>query len=254
VPCLYVPENLLSGITPTNETADTGYSLANLTDDVVAKAFRTSTTLTSTSPTVDRTSATPTPITWVGVFDVQCVTATESVRYILVEDSPDNTNWTEVGRFTLNSRGDGGRIVNSTQRYIKYSVSTTGSTKIDIGLLFGGVFGLFPKTFTRRQQSKDRGVVVNDTEGGGTYTGRLRSYRHVLSLGWSVLDETQHNFIQTLEDNVEGQYSPFVLVPDSTRPAELYHGRLEDVQTYTQNPGGLYDGHALAFRESGRAL
>jgi hypothetical protein len=140
------------------------------------------------------------------------------------------------------------------QRYIRYTVPLSGSSKLDVGLLFAGSFRFFPKMFSRRQQKTDRGVVVNETEGGGVYAGRLRSYREKLSVDWSALDYDQHRAMQSVEDDTGGEYTPLVVVPDTARPDQLYHGRLTDTQTWTQNPGGLYEGHALAFMESGRAL
>lgn len=253
MPSMYVPTNLLSGLVAGTETADTGYSNASLTDDVLAKAWRSSAAASTFLPYFDRTSATPTPITWVGVFDLSCVTTTESIKYVVVDDSPDNIAMTERARFTLNSRGDGGRFAYCPQRYIRLSIVTTGSTKIDCGLIVGGYAVMLPKQFTRRQQSRDRGVVLNETEGGGVYTGRLRSYRHMINLDWSALDEYQHNALVAAEEAAGGSYTPIVLVPDTNKPAELYHGRIEE-QTWTQNPGALYEGHALAFKESGRAL
>lgn len=251
--CRVIGPNLLSGLTVAGETADTGYANANLTDDVVAKAWRSSAAASSFVPYIDMT-ASFVPLSWVGVFDLATVTTTEKIKQVIVSDSPDNVSYTERGRFTVNSRGDGGMLVDVIRRYLRLAITTTGSTKIDCGLFFGGRVNDLPKTFTQRQQSRDRGVVVNDTEGGGTYAGRLRSYREVIALNWAALTDEQHQALAVLEDDVGGQYAPFVMIPNASVPDELYHGRLEDVQTWTQRPGAWYEGHALAFRESGRAL
>jgi hypothetical protein len=251
--CMVIPSNALSGITPTGETSETGYALANLTDDVMAKAWRSDSSASSFQLLIDR-GASFTQLSWVGVFDLVAVTAGVSIKQVVIDDSPNAAAWTERVRFGVNSRGDGGAVAGIVQQHLRYTITTTGSTQIDIGLLVAGSATILPKNFTRITRSKDRGVVVNDTEGGGTYTGRLRSHRHTIALDWSALTEDQHLALERLEDDTGGEYGPLVLIPNTSVPGELYHGRFTEVQQHVVNPGGYYEGHALAFRESGRAL
>lgn len=253
--CRVVPVNLLSGLTATGETAATGYSNASLTDDVVAKAWRSSATASSFQVLIDR-GASFVQMDWVGVFDLVPVTPGVAVTGVVLHDAPDGVAWSaELGRFIPNARGDGGKLVAITQRWLRYTVQLSAVSQIDWGLAFAGNSVDLPRTFSQRKQSKDRGVVVNDTEGGGTYTGRLRSYRHVIGLDFSILDDLQHQALEDLEDSTGGQFQPFMLQPSTAKPGELYHGRLEEVQSWTRNPGAeFYEGHSLAFRESGRGL
>jgi hypothetical protein len=93
------------------------------------------------------------------------------------------------------------------------------------------------------------------TEGGATLAGRLRSYREVIGLNFSILTEDEHQLLADIEDASSGEFSPIVLIPTTSKPGEIFHGRFEDPQTWARNPGAVfYEGHALAFRESGRAL
>jgi hypothetical protein len=250
--CRIIPVNALSGLTVGGDTAATGYSNTSLTDDVLAKAWRSSATASSFALRVDR-GASPAEYAWVGLFDCVPVTSTVKVTGVVLQDSPDASTTTDLGRFIPNARGDGGVLARLTQRYAHYTIQLSGTSQLDIGLLFAGNPYDLRKTFSRRTQQRDRGVVVNDTEGGGTYAGRLRSYREVLSLDWSALTEEQHLELWGIEDLTGGQYTPLVLIPDTKKPDELYHGRLEEAQQWQQNTPTLWEQHALSFRESGRA-
>lgn len=254
MPSRVVITNALAGLTATGVTADTGYALSSLTDDVVARAFRNNAASTLHDIKIDR-GASPVPVAWAGVFDLVGVTGGASaIENVSIWDSPDNITYTLRGRFSVNARGDGGMAVYAPQQWIQFEIQLSVSQKFDCGLLFAATgFSDFPKQFSKQQQSRDRGVVVNNTEGGGTFAGRLRSYREVLQLDWSVLDAAQHAIMVNIEEATGGEFTPFVLITD-TAAGTLYHGRLEKVQTHTRIPGGVYEGHALAFRESGRAL
>jgi hypothetical protein len=254
--CRIVMPNQLYGITPVGITADTGYALSSLTDDVPARAFRSSTAATGFTILVNR--GVTTNFNWIGGFDFGGATSGRSViSAIQLNSGPDGVAWTtSLGTVVdINDRGDWGKYLpNQSDQWLRFIIILSASEKLDIGLLVCGVALDLPKTFTNRQQSRDRGIVVNNSEGGATFTGKPRAYREVVNLDWSVLTQEQHDAFVKLEEDANGQYSPFVLQPSTREPLVLFHGRLEEVQTWGQDPSTFYVGHGFKFRESGRAL
>lgn len=252
--CRVIPTNLLSGVTPSGEASATGYAIASLTDDNLGKAWRSSLSASSFQVLLDRGASAP-MLSWIGAFDLVPVTAGVAITNVVLHDGPDGSSWgSELGRFLLNARGDGGKLVTSAQRWLRYTIQLSGNSQIDWGLAFAGAPLDFPRSFSRRRQNRDRGIVRHDGEGGGDFAGRLRSYREVIGLDFSILEEDEHQALMDLEDGTEGQLRPMVLIPTTSKPDELYHGRIEEVQNWERNPGAVfYEGHKLAFRESGRA-
>lgn len=244
--------NLLYGKLPTSAPSTaTGYSTANLTDNVMARPWKSSASATSFSFYYDLTTSPP-AIDYAAAFDARA--STGGVTGIKVYSSADGVTYALRATIGPNSRGDGCKGFPAVSaRYWWIEVLTSVSATLSVGLLWLGVKTDLSKSYSVRQQDQLRNTVVNETEGGGVFVARLASYRRKVALVFSPLTAAQSDSVQVAIDSLDGAFNSLVLQPDSATESDVLHGRLANDAPW-EFDGLQYTGRLLDFTESGRAL
>lgn len=257
--CILSLENLANGKVPTNVTAATGYANSYLTDGQMASAWRSSTDDTQYEFKIDL-SPDYANVDFFGLFDAHGIE--DSISSVMLYHSPDAVTYTAVESpawnwaTKANSRGDIARRFSAqSKRYWKLIVWMASNAVLDVGEIWIGRSVVLPKTFTRKIVDRQRGNVVNKTDGGAVFVGQIADYSEALQLSFSMLTETQHAAISDSVEAVSGSFSPVVLVPDSLRkPLDVFHGRIGDSMPWEETGNRKVEGVSLAFTEDGRAI
>lgn len=248
--------NYAKGITPTSaSTSATGYSLADVADGVLGRAWRTSTSATSHSITFDLGSAKA--VSLVCVFDAKSSTGAWGSPNIDVLYSSDNITYGSAGTGSFTSRGDymldvrvGGAAF--SRRYWRFTFKPSSSSAIEVGEIWIGTLTVLTRGFADRSDSVEYRTIVNESDTGNEFATAVADYRHRFALGWDAMTSANLTEFRTVHEAVAGRRNAFVLVPDHTAGV-AYHGRIGDELAW-EHDDPIRKGVGLEFVESGRAL
>lgn len=230
-----------------------GYSSADLVDGTVERFWRTGlTAATDFNIAFDLGAAGG----WdtVAVFDVRATDGTLPTA-VQIDFGSSMSVWPGVDEnLTMNSRGDGWLQPTETiTRYVLIHVAFASAKLLRIGEIAFGTKTDLTRQFTDRSDMHDARLVENESAAGSVYRARVGKQRRVLSLAWDKLTETERAELAAMFTDADDGLQPTILLPDSYRPEDIFHGRLPTSWSEVIDEP-LFDGISFDFVESGRAL
>lgn len=161
--------------------------------------------------------------------------------------------WVSAGTVVPNARGDGLLAVSATKRYVRWAFTmASGAEALFVGELRVG--SLTTLTFAPAgpfSQGEDDHTIANESVGGALLGVQLRDYDRRLRFSWSSITEAAFTELRTIVRAARGRLYPVVVLPESSRGIEVYHGHLGDSWGW-EIDFVEWRGAGFDFRESGR--
>ncbi|HEY0838765.1 MAG TPA: hypothetical protein VGD74_01130 [Vulgatibacter sp.] len=230
-------------------TGAPGYSLADLSDGTLGRAWRSDPAFGTSAYRFTLTLPAAAKVSFMAALDVRAYSTSAKISQVRFGVG----TWSAVAiplATAVPRRGDAGvRFTPQTSATWWVEVWLTGSAPISIGEIVIGE-PLEMATHFRAWQRDDQKATIRN----GDFASRAAARRMSLSCEWAALKAADHAQMLDLIDPLEGALHPVVLIPDLDAPGELYHGTLDDSHPHAQGPDRYHTGHRIVFTESRRPL
>lgn len=231
-----------------------GYSLADLSDGTLGRAWRSDPGIGTTAYRFTFTLPAAVKVSLIAALDLRIYSTTARISRVACGVGTWSGAASELAFVTSLHRGDAGLSFapqTSATWWIAITLSGTlaGLAPISIGEVVIGDPLKVATHFRAWDRNDQRATIRN-----GDYATRAASRRMRLSCEWAALQEADHAMMLDVIDPAEGGLHPVLLIPDLDAPAELYHGTLDDSHPHAQGPDQYHTGHGIQFVESRRPL
>lgn len=262
--CIVSTKNVLRGGTVISAAGGAlptapGYSSSDVIDGTVERCWRRGVAVNRHQIMVELPAAGPCEM--VAVFDLRPIGSAATVQYVQVYTSTGDRNGPHTlrGYLDFNSaRGDGSILLPSwTQiRTVYLDVFLSAPSDVILGEMWAGHPDYLPLAPVQIGRHVERAVSMRESMGGTTWATKRAEPRLSISLPFPPLDDKgdgNHAFASVFEA-AGGRLRSVVVIPDSSVPSAVYHGRLVSADGSTMAADHYWRGRALEFTESGRVL
>lgn len=226
-------------------TTAAGYSTVALRDNTMARPWLSGGTATSFAFVMTLPSAML--VDFLGIFDARGfgATITKVEAFYMASGVP-----VSVGELAMGARGDGSLslLAPIAAQQWRLVVSLSGAGVLRVGELWLG-----RRTDLQRQWSEGTVTRQHATIANGDWRRRNEPHRVRLALSWDLLLDAEHDEMLAIDDAADGALRHVVVVPDESRPEEVYLGSLQDETSWQPNLP-TWGGHAIEFQEARRCL
>jgi len=239
---------------PSTGTA-VGYDAADLTRGDVADSWMSS--ASGLTHDIDVRIDSGTPPTFAAIFAAVGKPTKRPYQITIYRSSgwPITSPFMQVPAMSLNGRGDAAAILGNLSGAIalRFRIQFAGTAQCSVGRIWIGEHSTLPRSYAQRTDAPEYSVIENVSEARSVFAHELADYVERFKLGFGRLTKAERDAARSVFDAVRGSRRSFVLVPDHTDLASVYHGRigpsLPHQIDFPEHTGLTWD-----FTESGRAL
>jgi hypothetical protein len=228
-------------------SAAAGYSAAALADGRLDTVWRAATAALSHRIVIDLGAAAS--CNAVAVFDYYAPGVFPYAVFVHTGTSASGP-WVKRAELTHGGRRDWGAAfaaVSSRYWMIDLASSAVMATRPEVGEVWLGLATDLPAAAVLSPS------IEHQVEVTGSQATKMGEQRAALSLGWRVLDATQHAAVAALVTSAGGSLRPVAVWPRPTQPGRVYLVRLANSLGWSEDLD-LYDGHGIEAVELDRVL